>query len=79
MWPGMESSKNMEASIRITRLKKKKKKWLGLCSSLVQNSREEAELGESGYGAARDSRELWSKREALGENLPVFFKGKKKE
>lgn len=66
----------MEASIRITCLKKK---WSGLCSYLGQNSRGEAELGESGYGAARDSTELWSKSEALSENLPVFSKGKKKE
>lgn len=66
----MESSKNMEASIRMTCLNKEK--WSGLCSDLGQNSR-----GESGRGAARDSGELWSKSEALTENLPMFFKGKK--
>lgn len=71
----MESSKNMEASIRMTCLNKEK--WSGLCSDLGQNSRGEAQLGESGRGAARDSGELWSKSEALSENLPMFFKGKK--
>lgn len=50
----------------------------GLCSCLAQNSTGEAELGQSGRRAARVL-ESSGARMALSKDLPMFFKGRRKE